>query len=79
VLAYARTGLPDEEFSAQTATLRSLLEFDGGARTWHARLSLDQPDRAVMVLNGLLAAAREHGTEVRVRFQPADVLPPVSG
>jgi hypothetical protein len=32
VLAYARTGLPDEEISAQTETLHCILSYDGETR-----------------------------------------------
>lgn len=71
VLAYSRTGLPDEEFSAQTETLRSILSYDGDTRSWYAWLSLDHPERAAEVLTALFDAARMHGTTVQVRAEPA--------
>lgn len=70
VLAYAKSGLPEEEFSAQTEALRRILAFDGDTRSWYAWLPLDDPGRAAEVLNGLFEAARAHGTAVQVRAQP---------
>lgn len=71
VLAYSRTGLPDEEFSAQTQTLRRILSYDGDTRSWYARLPLDQPERVAEVLTAMFDATRVHGTTVRVRVHPA--------
>jgi hypothetical protein len=70
VLAYSRTGLPDEEFSAQTETLRRILSYDGDTRSWYAWLPLDQPEQAAKVLTAMLEAARVHGTSVQVRAHP---------
>lgn len=70
VLAYSRTGLPDEEFGAQTETLRRILSYDGDTRSWYAWLPLDQPERAAKVLTAMLEAARVHGTTVQVRAHP---------
>lgn len=36
--AYSRSGLPDEEFSVQTAMLRRILSYDGDTRSWCGRL-----------------------------------------
>jgi hypothetical protein len=71
VTAYSRTGLPDAEFSAQTATLRRILSYDGGNRNWYARLALDHPERAAEVLTALFEAARVHGTIVQIQARPA--------
>jgi hypothetical protein len=71
VLAYSRTGLPDEEFSAQTEALRRILSYDGDTRSWYAWLPLDHPERAAEVLTALFEAARVHGTTVQVRAQAA--------
>jgi hypothetical protein len=67
VTAYSRTGLPDEEFSAQTATLRRILSYDGDNRSWYAWLPLDHPARAAEVLTALFEAARVHGTWIQVQ------------
>jgi hypothetical protein len=66
VLAYSRTGLPDDELNAQTATLRRILSYDGDTRSWYARLPLDRPEQAAEVLTALFDAARVHGTTVQV-------------
>jgi hypothetical protein len=71
VLAYSRTGLPDEEFSAQTETLRRILSYDGDTRSWYGRLPFDHPDQAAEVLTALFDAARVHGTTIRVSVQRA--------
>jgi hypothetical protein len=71
VLAYSRTSLSDEEFSAQTEALRRILSYDGDTRSWYAWLPLNQPERAAEVLTALFAAVRVHGTTVQVRVQPA--------
>jgi hypothetical protein len=71
VLAYPRTGLPDQGFSAQTETLRRILSYGGDSRSWHAWLSLDHPERAAEVLTALFEAARAYGTRVQVRTLPA--------
>ena len=70
VVAYSRTGLPDEEFSAQTETLRRILSYDGDTRSWYAWLPLDQPEQTAKVLTAMLEAARVHGTTVQVRAHP---------
>jgi hypothetical protein len=69
--AYSKSGLPDEEFSAQTATLRRILSYDGDTRSWYGRLPLDHPERAAEVLTALFEAARVHGTRVQVEVKPA--------
>lgn len=66
VLAYSRTGLPDEEFSAQTQALRGILSYDGDTHNWYAWLPLDHPDRAAGALTSLFEVARVHGTTVQV-------------
>lgn len=71
VLAYSKTGLPDQEFSAQTEALRRILSYDGDTRSWYAWLPFDHPERAAKVLTALFEAARVHGTAVQVRAQPA--------
>jgi hypothetical protein len=71
VTAYSRSGLPDEEFSAQTATLRRILSYDGDTRSWYGRLPLDHPERAAEVLTALFEAARVHGTRIQVQAKPA--------
>lgn len=68
--AYSRSGLPDEEFSAQTATLRRILSYDGDTRSWYGRLPLDLPERAADVLTAPFEAARVHGTWVQVEVKP---------
>jgi hypothetical protein len=69
VLAYSKSGLPNEEFSAQTETLRRILSYDGDTRGWYAWLSLDHPERAAEVPTSLFEAARLYGTTVRVQAQ----------
>jgi len=69
--AHSKSGLPDEEFSAQTATLRRILSYDGDTRSWYGRLPLDHPERAAEVLTALFEAARVHGTWVQVEVKPA--------
>jgi hypothetical protein len=76
VLAYSRTGLPDEEFSAQTGALRRVLSYDGDTRSWYAWLPLDQPEQAAEVFTALFEAARVHGTTVQVQAQPGDASSP---
>jgi hypothetical protein len=71
VLIYSRTGLPEQEFSAQTEKLRSVASYDGDTRSWYAWLPLDRLERAAEVLTTLFEAARVHGTTVQVRAQPA--------
>jgi hypothetical protein len=71
LLAYSRSGLSDEEFSAQTETLRRILSYDSGSRSWYAQLPLDPPERAAEVLTTLFEASRVHGTAVHVRALPS--------
>src|SRR5262245_49899441 len=62
VTAYSKSGLSDEEFSAQTAMLRAVLTFDGDTLSWYRLLPLDRPEQAAEVLTALFEAARAHGT-----------------
>jgi hypothetical protein len=71
VTAHSRSGLPDEEFSAQTATLRRILSYEGDTRSWYGWLPLDRPERAAEVLTALFEAARVHGTWVQVEVKAA--------
>jgi hypothetical protein len=76
VTAYSRSGLPDEEFSAQTAMLRRVLSYDGDTHGWYRSLPLDQPERAAEVLTALFEAARLHGTTVQVLAHATNNSPP---
>jgi hypothetical protein len=71
VLAYARSGLSDQEFSAQTEALRNVASYDADTRSWYAWLLLDRPGRAAEVLTALFDAARVHGTTIQVQARPA--------
>jgi hypothetical protein len=71
VLAYARTGLPEKEFSAQKEALKQILSYDGETRSWYAWLPFDQPERAAEILTASLDAARAHGTTIQVRAHRA--------
>lgn len=72
VLAYSMTGLPDEDFTAQTEALRRVLTYDDKSRSWFSWLPLDEPERAADVLTALFKAACVHGTSVQARTQPGD-------
>jgi hypothetical protein len=72
VTAYAKSGLPDEEFRAQTAALRRILSYDGDSRSWYGSLALDHPERAAEVLTALFETARVHGATVRIRAPATD-------
>ena len=70
VEAYSKSGLPDDEFGAQTEALRRILSYDGETRSWYGWLPFDHPERAAEVLTSLFEVARVHGTTIRVRAQP---------
>ncbi len=71
VLIYASSGLPEQEFSAQTEKLRRVASYDPGTRSWYTWIPLGQPGQVAEMLTVLFEAARVHGTTVRVRIQPA--------
>lgn len=71
VLIFSNTGLPEEEFRAQTAMLRRVASFDGETRSWYVGLPLDDPERVAGTLTALFEAARFHGTTIQVGARPA--------
>jgi hypothetical protein len=75
VTAYSRTGLPDEQCSAQTAILRRVLSYDGDTRSWYRSLPLDHPEQGADVLTALFEATRVHGTTVRIQAHATENSP----
>jgi hypothetical protein len=72
VLIHSSSGLPGQEFSAQTGKLCRVASYDDATRSWYAWIHLDRPERGAGVLTALFEAARVHGTTVRVRAWPAE-------
>lgn len=71
VLICSNTGLPEQNFSAQTEKLRSVASYDNGTRSWYTWIPLDRLERAAEMLTALFEAARTHGTTIQVHAQPA--------
>jgi hypothetical protein len=69
--AYARRGLPDDQFAAQTSALKGVAEFDSSTRSWQVRLSFDRPDHLAEAATTLFEIAATYGTTVRASVLPA--------
>src|SRR6266700_935575 len=77
VLIFSNTGLPEQEFNAQTEKIRRFASYDRGTRSWYTWIPLDRPERAAEMLTALFEAARVHGTTIQVQAQsPGESSPP---
>jgi hypothetical protein len=71
VLIYSNTGLPEQEFSAQTDKIGRVASYDRDTHSWYTWIPLDRPERAAEMLSALFEAARVYATTVQVQAQPA--------
>ncbi len=71
LLIFSNTGLPEQEFNAQTEKIRRVASYDSDTRSWYSQVPHDRPEWAAEMLSTLFEAARVHGTTIQARVQPA--------
>ncbi len=70
VLIFSNTGLPEQEFNAQTEKIRRVANYDRDTRSWYSQIPLDRPEWVAVMLSTLFEAARMHGTTIQVQAAP---------
>jgi hypothetical protein len=72
VLIFSNTGLPEQEFNAQTEKIRRVANYDRDTRSWYSQIPLDRPEWVAEMLSTLFEAARVHGTTIQVQAEPTE-------